>query len=157
MGGVNNAIPPAHDDNENSYTDYGNESDDSEVYTENDDENDNDDSPDDDDDHIQNEWFSSTAMLGVTNAIAPTLGNITRKNWKKYMLLQQLIYHPFFTRKGEFSKSSADDNNIQMALLVSEALHPMHYRLMPIKRGQFRFANFAPDFEGKCHFHFLIH
>ena len=33
----------------------------------------------------------------------------------------------------------------------------MHYRLRPIKRGQFKFANFAPNFEGKCHFHFLIH
>ena len=55
---------------------------DSEVYTENDDENDDDDSHDDDDDDIQNEWFSPTAMLGVTNAIAPTLGNITRKNWR---------------------------------------------------------------------------
>ena len=95
MGGVNNAIPPAHDDNENSYTDYGDENDDSD--TENDEENDDDGSRDNDDDDIQNEWFSSTAMLGVTNAIAPTLGNITRKNWKKYMLLQQLIYHRFFT------------------------------------------------------------
>ena len=33
----------------------------------------------------------------------------------------------------------------------------MHYWLRPIKRGQFRFANFAPHFKGKCHFHFLIH
>ena len=33
----------------------------------------------------------------------------------------------------------------------------MHYRLRPIKRGQFRSAIFAPHFEGKCHFHFLIH
>ena len=33
----------------------------------------------------------------------------------------------------------------------------VHYRLRPTKRGQFRFANFAPDVGGKCHFHFLIH
>ena len=33
----------------------------------------------------------------------------------------------------------------------------LHYWLRPIKRGQFEFANFAPHFEGKCHFHFLIH
>ena len=32
-----------------------------------------------------------------------------------------------------------------------------HYRLRPIESGQFRFYNFAPNFEGKCHFHFLIH
>ena len=33
----------------------------------------------------------------------------------------------------------------------------MHYWLRPIKRGQFRFANFAPYLKGKCHFHFLVH
>ena len=32
-------------------------------------------------------------------------------------------------------------------------LLPMHYRLRPIKRDQFRFANFA----SQCRFHFLIH
>ena len=36
-------------------------------------------------------------------------------------------------------------------------LPPMHYWLRPIKRGQFRFAYFAPHLNGKCHFHFLIH
>ena len=34
---------------------------------------------------------------------------------------------------------------------------PMHYWLRPIKRGQFRFANFALHLKGKCHVHFLIH
>ena len=32
----------------------------------------------------------------------------------------------------------------------------LHYWLRPIKRGQFRFADFAPYLKGKCHFHFLI-
>ena len=33
----------------------------------------------------------------------------------------------------------------------------LHCWLRPIDRGQFGFANFAPHFEGKCHFHFLTH
>ena len=34
---------------------------------------------------------------------------------------------------------------------------PMHYRLRSIKRGQFRFSNFASHFKQKSYFHFLIH
>ena len=34
---------------------------------------------------------------------------------------------------------------------------PLHYWLRPIESVQFRFDNFAPHFEGKYHFHFLIH
>ena len=33
----------------------------------------------------------------------------------------------------------------------------MHYRLRSIKRGQFRFSNFASHFKQKSYFHFLIH
>ena len=65
MGGVTNAIAPAHDDDDNQYRNYSDEKDDSEVYTENDDENGDDESHEGDDDDIQNEWFSSTAMLGT--------------------------------------------------------------------------------------------
>ena len=50
-------------------------------------------------------------------------------------------------------------SNIRGVNLSWYTLHytPMHYRLRPIKRGQFRLTNFAPHFERKCHFHFLIH
>ena len=40
--------------------------------------------------------------------------------------------------------------------------HPIHYWLSssswlrPIKRGQFRFANFAPHIKGKCHLSFAL-
>ena len=33
----------------------------------------------------------------------------------------------------------------------------LHYSLRPIESVQFRFDNFPPHFEGKCHFNFLIH
>ena len=36
-------------------------------------------------------------------------------------------------------------------------LESLHYWLRPIKSGNFRFANLASNFKGKCHFHFLIH
>ena len=40
---------------------------------------------------------------------------------------------------------------------LTQLFLPVHYWLRPIKRGQFKFANFAPHFEGTCHFHFLTH
>ena len=36
-------------------------------------------------------------------------------------------------------------------------VYSVHYRLRPIESVQFRFDNFASHFEGKWHFHFLIH
>ena len=39
--------------------------------------------------------------------------------------------------------------------LVCLAWSKLHYWLRPIKRGQFRLANFAPYLKGKCYFHFL--
>ena len=46
---------------------------------------------------------------------------------------------------------------IQIPDVHTSAKQSMHYWLRPIKSGQFRFANLAPNFKGKCHFHFLIH
>ena len=44
-----------------------------------------------------------------------------------------------------------------IAFMKKVCKKPLHYWLRPIKRGQFRFANFAPHLKGKCHFHFLIY
>ena len=41
--------------------------------------------------------------------------------------------------------------------LLNQLLLTMHYRLRSIKRGQFRFSNFASHFKQKSYFHFLIH
>ena len=50
-------------------------------------------------------------------------------------------------------------DNFWIMQLVESTLsgnQSLHYRLRPIESVQFRLDNFAPHFEGKCHFHFLL-
>ena len=77
------------------------------------------------------------------------LGNPRRQlwNWKCWHPIRGSIPHPTHLIHVGLGMSNC-------VLVVSPS---MHYRLRPIKRGQFRFANFAPHVEGNCHFHFLIH
>ena len=58
---------------------------------------------------------------------------------------------------GEGLHKKSDDKRLVSEGLNNEQNETMHYWLRPIRRGQFRFANFVSHLRGKCHFHFLIH
>ena len=64
--------------------------------------------------------------------------------------------HHYFHQQARGRKSMCRKCNLRLLTLIHVPLKEdtaVHYWLRPIKRGQFRFANFAPH----PHFHFLIH
>ena len=85
---------------------------------------------------INESWH--TSELGIKVKLCPNF----------HFHLFNMIWEPLELEESKYSTES---------WLLNQLLLTMHYRLRSIKRGQFRFSNFASHFKQKSYFHFLIH
>ena len=59
--------------------------------------------------------------------------------------------------KRQKTNDKRQKTNVKCQCQYQRQVNSLHYRLRSIKRGQFRFSNFASHFKQKSYFHFLIH
>ena len=97
----------------------------------------------------------SPGPLGV-RARVPTPPSNPLPEWDQYR--PEPVYTPHNPPPSVKPSKAAVSNLLSRCSSFSFSIlrESLHYWLRPIESVQFRFDNFAPHFEGKCHFYFLI-